>query len=263
MMMFKRILCLLAVLLLALPASAEPRYPEKGGVATDAAAVLSAEVLEDLRTLDKRLDKADVPQICLATVDFLDTQDVQDYADALFDLWNLDSDEMLLLICVGEESYAISTGRDVDRLLSSSVQEKLLTSRFREPFLDERYDAAISAYIPALVSELSKACGETVRMDDLFDSASDNLLDNWARNLAASLSGDDEESIFTREDRKTGFSLLKVIVIVVLLVLIFGSFRRVRKDKAPRQQKREPHVYFKPHQQRETTQYFGPRRPRR
>ena len=263
MMMFKRILCLLAVLLLALPASAEPRYPEKGGVATDAAAVLSAEVLEDLRTLDKRLDKADVPQICLATVDFLDTQEVQAYADALFDLWNLDSDEMLLLICVGEESYAISTGRDVDKLLSSSVQEKLLTSRFRKSFLDERYDAAISAYIPALVSELSKTCGETVRTDDLFDSASDNLLDNWARNLAASLSGDDEESIFTREDRKTGFSLLKVIVIVVLLVLIFGSFRRVRKDKAPRQQKREPHVYFKPHQQRETTQYFGPRRPRR
>ncbi len=263
MMMFKRILCLLAVLLLALPASAEPRYPEKGGVATDAAAVLSAEVLEDLRTLDKRLGKADVPQICLATVDFLDTQEVQAYADALFDLWNLDSDEMLLLICVGEESYAISTGRDVDRLLSSSVQEKLLTNRFREPFLDERYDAAISAYIPALVSELNKACGETVRTDDLFDSASDNLLNNWARNLAASLSGDDEDSIFTREDRKTGFSLLKVIVIVVLLVLIFGSFRRVRKDKAPRQQKREPHVYFKPHQQRETTQYFGPRRPRR
>lgn len=263
MMMFKRILCLLAVLLLALPASAEPRYPEKGGVATDAAGVLSAEVLEDLRTLDKRLDKADVPQICLATVDFLDTQEVQAYADALFDLWNLDSDEMLLLICVGEESYAISAGRDVDRLLSATVQEKLLTSRFREPFLDERYDAAISAYIPALVSELSKACGETVRTDDLFDSASDNLLDNWARNLAASLSGDDKESIFTREDRKTGFSLLKVIVIVVLLVLIFGSFRRVRKDKAPRQQKREPHVYFKPHQQRETTQYFGPRRPRR
>lgn len=262
-MMFKRILCLLAVLLLALPASAEPRYPEKGGVATDAAAVLSAEVLEDLRTLDKRLDKADVPQICLATVDFLDTQEVQAYADALFDLWNLDSDETLLLICVGEESYAISTGRDVDRLLSSSVQEKLLTSRFREPFLDDRYDAAISAYIPALVSELNKACGETVRTDDLFDSASDNLLNNWARNLAASLSGDDEDSIFTREDRKTGFSLLKVIVIVVLLVLIFGSFRRVRKDKAPRQQKREPHVYFKPHQQRETTQYFGPRRPRR
>lgn len=244
--MFKRILCLLAVLLLALPASAEPRYPEKGGVATDAAAVLSAGVLEDLRTLDKRLDKADVPQICLATVDFLDTQEVQAYADALFDLWSLDTDEMLLLMCVGEECYAISAGRDVDRLLSASVQEKLLTSRFREPFLAERYDAAVSAFIPALASELSKACGETVRTDDLFDSASDNRLSSWARSLAASLSGDEEESLFTRENKKSGFSLLKVIVIVVLLVLIFGSFRRVRKDKAPRQQKREPHIYFKP-----------------
>ena len=244
--MFKRILCLLAMLLLALPASAEPRYPEKGGVATDAAAVLSAGVLEDLRTLDKRLDKADVPQICLATVDFLDTQEVQAYADALFDLWSLDNDEMLLLMCVGEECYAISAGRDVDRLLSASVQEKLLTSRFREPFLAERYDAAVSAFIPALVSGLSKACGETVRTDDLFDSASDNRLSSWARSLAASLSGDEEESLFTRENKKSGFSLLKVIVIVVLLVLIFGTFRRVRKDKAPRQQKREPHIYFKP-----------------
>ena len=39
---------------------------------------------------------------------------------------------------------------------------------------------------------------------------------------------------------------LAYIAVVVLLALIFGSFRRVRKDKAPRQQKREPHIYFKP-----------------
>ncbi len=264
-MMLKRILCLLAVLLLTIPAAAEPRYPSKSGVATDAAAVFSISLLEDLRKLDKRLDKADAPQLYIATVDFLDGADVESYVNALFSRWNLEDDEMLLLIAVGEEAYAIASGKNVDRLVSQTTQTKLLSGHFREPFMNQQYDAAVAAFVPALALEFSKACGKTIRTDDLFGSSSSSLIVDWASNLSRYTTRDEEESIISREEENTGFSLLKVAVIIVLLVLIFGSFKRMRKEQKPLRvtRRREPHVYFKPRQQKPVEQYFQPRRPQR
>lgn len=251
--MIKRIICFLAaMLLMALPAAAEPRYPSRSGVATDTAAVLSIGLLDDLRTLDKRLDKADVPQIYIVTVDFLDGTDVESYANALFERWRLDEDEMLLLLAVGEEKFAFCAGREVDRLIAPATQEKLLASTLQQPFMDQQFDAAVSAFLPALVRELSKACGESVRTDDLFDSRSTSLIVNWAANLSRSEEREKTDSIFTREDKNSGFSLLKIVLIVGLLMIVFGSFRKMRRTAKPR---RARHIYAKPS--------FSPRRPRR
>lgn len=266
--MIKRILCLLWVLLMACPALAEPRYPSQSGVATDNAAVLSVKLLEDLRTLDKRLDRADVPQLYIVTVDFLDGADVQSYADALFERWELDEDELLLLIAVGEESYAIAAGKNVDRLVSPTTQEKLLTTAFQEPFLSQQYDAAVGQFVPALVSELNKACGTSVKTEDLFRSSSSSLIVNWASTLPASEESGEGFSL-TRADKRSGFSFLTVIIIVVLLVLLFGSFRKTRggkrKGRPPQESAPDrdaPPVYFKPRQKPQTPQYFKPRNPR-
>lgn len=86
----KRLATLLLLLisltaLLCAPALAEPRYPESGGVVTDAAAVLSASTVEDLRAFSEQLrKKADMP-LRVATVDFLDGASLADYGEELFD----------------------------------------------------------------------------------------------------------------------------------------------------------------------------------
>ena len=266
--MFKRFLCLLLLLLMAATALAEPRYPAQTGVATDGAAVLSVSLLEDLRTLDKRLERADTPHIYVVTVDFLDGTDVQTYADALFLRWKLPDDAVLLLLAVGEESYAVSAGRNADRLVSPAIQQKLLTTHLHESFLAQRYDAAVAGFIAAVVNEFNKACGSAVKTDDLFRSASVSLFDNWASTLGhTSATVPAADPILTREDKTTGFSLLKVILIVVLLVLIFGSFRKVKRAAhpyAPSQPAKPDNenktVYFKPHVKKPAEQYFKPRK---
>lgn len=264
--MMKRILCLLAVLtLLCSAALAEPRYPAQKGIATDGAAVLSVKVLEDLRKLDKRLDKEDMPRLYIVTVDFLDGEDVQIYADTLFDRWDLDDDEMLLLISVGEESYALAAGKNVDRLVSAATQEKLLVATFHEPFMAQQYDVAVAQFVPALVQELNKACGENVKTSDLFRDTSSGLIVNWASTMPTSTSTGSGFSL-TRADKATGFSPLTVIIIVVLLLLVFGSFRKSRPRKQPPQKpEKQPDkpVYFKPRQKpQQPPQYFKPRNHR-
>ncbi len=267
----KRFLCLLLVMLFAFPVLAEPRYPARSGAATDAAAVLSVKVLDDLRTLDKRLNKADAPRLIIVTVDFLDGSTAQAYADALFARWELKDDEALLLLAVGEDSYALSAGKNTLRLIPHSVTDKLLASALHEPFMNQQYDAAIAAFVPAWVAEVSKACGVTIKTTDLFRSTASGLFGNWAGAQSRPATSLPEESILTREDKGSGFSLLKVLIIVALLLLLFGSFRKVRHDRQPSAEQPTPEpprakserpVYFKPREKRSTPQYFHPRKPR-
>ena len=263
--MMKRILCLLAALLLmGCTALAEPRYPESKGVVTDSAGVLSTSVLSDLRKLDKRLDKAEVPQMVVVTVDFLDGTDVQTYAQTLFERWELDEDEMLLLVCVGEESYALVCGRQVDRLVSPATQQELLATVFHEPFMAQQYDVAVTQFVPAMVQELNKACGESVKTSDLFRKFSNGIFGNWAFSLPGS--DKEDEDIPVRVSRSSGFSLLPVILIVGVLFLVFGRRGKKEPKGNPPAQAAQPAngrpQYFKPRQKPQTPQYFKPRNPR-
>lgn len=220
--------CLLTAL--CLTGFAEPRYPASSGETTDAAGVISHTTLEDLRTLDRRMDKEDTLRLKIATVDFLDASDVNSYAEALFDRWALDSDDILLLMAVGEDLYAVEAGKDADKLVPPAMMSKLLAAHFEQPFLQQEYDAAIAAFIPALVTEINKADRVSVSTDGLFGRSGANMFADWAVKLqeGAQTLETAAESIFTREDRSTGFSFIKVILTVILLMVIFGNGRRKR-----------------------------------
>lgn len=246
--MMKRICSFLLLLCLAVScACAEPRYPSRTGETTDAAAVLSHTTLEDLRTLDSRLDKADALRLRIVTVDFLDGEDVQDYAETLFERWSLDDEDVLLLMAVGEDKYAIATGEDVDRLLAASTMSKLLAASFEEPFMNQQYDQAVAAYVPTLVREINKVCGTSVNTSGLFGRSSTGLFDNWAVSLRQKDSEAESGSVLTREDDRTGFSLLKVIAIVAVLLIVFGSFRRSgKRNPKPGKAAPNPRSHAKP-----------------
>lgn len=230
--MLKRFTCVMLLFCMALSlclcASAEPRYPSRTGHTTDAAAVLAHTTLEDLKALDDRLNAADALRLKLVTVDFLDGADAEDYAAALFERWRLSEDDLLILMAVGEDRYAFEAGKDVDRLLPPGVQSKLLATHFEDAFLRQEYDAAIAAFVPALVSEVNKVYGVNVSTSGLFGRSSTSLFSNWASKLeyGASVVEDAAESFLTREDEDTGFSLVKVILTILLLMVVFGSRKK-------------------------------------
>ena len=235
--MMKRFLSLLVAMLVlcaCLPACAAPRYPERQGGTTDAAAVLSQSTLRDLATYAQRLkDETDI-DLFVVTVDFLDGETLSSYGEGLFAQWKLDDDSLLLLLAVGEDKFATFSGKDVTRRLSRQVQDKLLSTSLEGPFLRQAYDEAIASFIPALTQEINKAFDANISVGGLFGQAGSESLsveewaDEWARRWNAA---HDEESApdsvgdrVTREDKSTGFSLGKVLLTVFLLMVIFGNF---------------------------------------
>ena len=231
---FLSLLLAMLVLCACLPACAAPRYPERQGGTTDAAAVLSQSTLRDLATYAQRLkDETDI-ELFVVTVDFLDGETLSSYGEGLFTQWKLDDDSLLLLLAVGEDKFATFSGRDVTRHLSRQVQDKLLSTSLEGPFLRQAYDEAIASFIPALTQEINKAFDADVSVGGLFGQAGSESLsveewaDEWARRWNAA---HDEEPTpdsvgdrVTREDKSTGFSLGKVLLTVFLLMVIFGNF---------------------------------------
>ena len=230
----KKIICLLlAMLLLCSVALAEPRYPEKQGPVTDAAAVLSQSTMKDLVSFADELDDETSIDFYVVTVDFLDGESLESYAAALRDQWNLRSDDLLLLMAVGEDKCGTFGGKDFDRKVSAQVQEKLLSAYLEGPFLQQRYDEAIAQYIPALTTEINKAYDEDISLSGLFGQAEQSAI-NWAEewsqrwneaNVKVSAVGKTGTGLerITQEDKDTGFSLGKVILTVFLLMVIFGK----------------------------------------
>ncbi|MGN0778566.1 MAG: TPM domain-containing protein [Aristaeellaceae bacterium] len=220
--------CLLIGMLLLSSAWAAPRYPASQGSVTDAAAVLSVSVVSDLTKAAEKLDKATGVSLTIATVDFLDGATLQSYGAGLRDAWSLGDDDLLLLLCVGEDKFGLFPGEDVTARLPFSTQQKLLSAYLEMPFLQQDYDGAMRAFIPALVSECAKAWRKDINLSGLLGtpeattaplSATDWLMRRGEEPTATP----SPVQRVTEEDEDSGLSLGKVILTVFLLMVIFGN----------------------------------------
>ena len=225
----KRIMILLLAALLCLPllAHAEPRYPETQGAVTDAAAVLSPATVQDLRKLADILEDEHTLNLSVVTVDFLDGASLSDYAAGLQAKWSQGKDDLLLLMAVGEDKFGFFGGGDVNRKLSTSVQQKLLSTSFEAPFLRQSYDGAIAALMPALATEAAKAWNEDIDITGLFGTASTNPLSSEQDWLVRPVEQVERvERYVSRYPSDDDFSLGKVILSVILILILFGHHRR-------------------------------------
>lgn len=240
--MKKRVFALLLALMLLVPLCAlgALRMPEHRGTVTDDANVLAAQTVSDLNSYAQKLaEKADV-NLHVALVHFLDGAEVQSYANTLFDLWELENDDLLLLGAAGEDSFAAVMGNDVQKVLGKTNAENLLftSSEFSSFFRTQQYDAAIAAYCTALNELVHKQTGESIRMDGLFGQAAADPIQQvqqygsalWSDVMQSiSESSQDYLAHHEREEREeNGLTAGGWIVLIVLIVIM------TRQSKAQR-----------------------------
>ena len=243
----------LMVLCLPLCAQAKTRYPALRGTVTDDAGVLSESVRQDLVTLQERMDDADVDvKLYVALVHFLDGEEAQAYADAVFAQSGLDEDAVLVLGAAGEDRYAVSAGKDALKLLQAArLNDLFVSSGFATQFKGQQYNAAIGQYAVALARYAGERADETVNVAGLFGEATEQpqpaedetgalyngvtSFDEFLSTLIATESTRPQPTARPethREEESGGLSPLGWIVLVLLVMLLLGqsdSARRARR----------------------------------
>lgn len=162
------VLSVLALCLMLLPAAQAEDYPPFQGIVADVAGVLGEDTVSDLKTLSDRLESAVDGHVYVLTRHFLGGASAQTYADKVFEIWGLGSNDALLLMVIGEESYALSLGALAKASLPQETRNSLLANQFRAAFLSRDYDGAASGLAAALAQALAKAQGESLNAAGLF-----------------------------------------------------------------------------------------------
>lgn len=225
------LLCVvLALCLTCCTVLAEPRYPAQQDTVTDAAAVLSADTARDLKEAADRLAKATDVHLTIALVDFLDGSTITAYGEGLRTHWQLGNDDVLLLLAVGEDQFGLYGGRNFNNKISVSTQQKLLTSYLQTPFMAQDYDGALRAFVPALITECSKAFGESINLSGLLGTPETTAepfdVESWLQRRFEQSNQTNTAHRVTDEDEDTGVSLGKIILTLFLLSVIFGKRNR-------------------------------------
>lgn len=150
---------ILLVCLTALPAARAEDYPPFQGIVADMAGVLSEDAVKDLKELNETLENAVDGHVYVLTRHFLGGVSAQTYADQVFKVWELKENDVLLLMVVGEESYAVAAGSQAKNSLTKESLNMLLANHFRAAFLNREYSRAAGETALALAQALAKAQG--------------------------------------------------------------------------------------------------------
>lgn len=238
------ILICLVLALLPLGAMAGVRMPECRGVVTDDANVLSSQTVSDLTKYAERLENETGILLRVALVHFLDGAEVQSYANTLFDLWELESDHLLIVGAAGEDSFACAAGNEAGKKLGSSHAENLLytSSSFAQLFQTQQYDAAFAAYCTALSALAEKQLDESIRMDGLFGQTAPSPVQQ-AQSFGSELWNEIMESIsdssedyyehHEREEREDNGLSAGGWIALIILVMIMLRRNKYEQKKRP------------------------------
>ena len=209
----------------------------------DDAAVLDTQTAKDIDSLNNRTAASYI----VVTRHFLGGKDAQSYCDGLYSAWGLSENDMLLLLVIGEEKYAVSYGTGLD--ISKEQLNSFLSSKLRRPFLQERdYSGAVGSFLLACAQQVSRGWGEELDCSGLFGTAdaaaavSDNSSANSSQNqhswiyspFSGFFSDNDLNDLYTGDsgqdsvqyDDGSGFSIGKMILIFIILSVIMSGRKK-------------------------------------
>lgn len=144
---------------LALPALAivVPERPENQYV-LDEAGVLSEETEQEIITQNQSLFEETGAQIAVAAVDFLGGEDIEDYANYMFNYWGVGDYErnngLLLVLAIGEDNYYATSGYGIEDYFDGAKLQSMLDEYLEPDFAVQEYDTGVKKFFEAALSEM-------------------------------------------------------------------------------------------------------------
>lgn len=214
-------------------------YPDNQGTVLDTAGVLGAQTIKDIETLSERCESAYGGRVYVVTRHFLGGMDAASYAQGLFDNWKLTANDALLLMVIGEETYAAQYGLEARKALSGEEGAVLLGKHLRTAYLNRQYDAALAAFLPEMAEKIAKYRGASISISGLFGQEAIQSTPapkqgsfNWSGFITSGdvnwTDYDDQNTAdvnkeqTSQAEKSTGFSFKKLIIIALILYFLFG-----------------------------------------
>ena len=215
-------------------AMADTDYPPFQGIVADVAGVLGEKTVSDLQALSDRLESSAGSHVYVLTRHFLGGADATTYAQKVFEVWGLGEQDALLLMVIGEESYALTVGPFFKTVLGAETLNSLLATQFRTAFLNREYDEAAAGLAVSLGQAMAKAVGDTLDVSGLFGRAavqSTPQPQSWNEIFQGMFAQDDYQEESWNWDREWNDEETHVNwrgIIIWALVIYFLFFRRKR-----------------------------------
>lgn len=152
---------LLFMVLLAVPAAAQDLPPRPQGPIYDQADMLPA---AEEASLDQRLREFDARTgnaVIVATVDSLQGDTIEDYAQKLYAAWGIGGAErdtgVLLLVAPNEHKVRIEVGYGLTPYITDILSGRIIRDEITPHFKDGDFSGGIEAGVDAMLSQLSKS----------------------------------------------------------------------------------------------------------
>ena len=151
-------LLMLATVLFALPALADPKFPPLSGRVIDDAQVLSPDVERELSDKLEALETRTGRQLVVATVSSLQGYPIEDYGYKLGRTWGIGAknkdDGAILLVAPNDRQVRIEVGYGLEPVLTDALSSVIIQSAILPKFRNGDISGGVVAGTDALVEQL-------------------------------------------------------------------------------------------------------------
>jgi uncharacterized membrane protein YgcG len=185
-----------------------------GNWVCDGAGVLSEETEDAVRSYNAEFDQSYSAYVAVATVDSLRGWEPDEYAEELFNEWELYGNDFLLLLDIGGNQSYLYHGSNYSDFDYASY----LDSYVNPDFFSGNYDSAVLNLFPGMESFLSQTSGGFMGGYD--DGSPDSSY------YADAPTNDSYQAYYTRSNAMSG--LIVLIAVIVLIIVLLQSMERSR-----------------------------------
>ncbi len=150
---------LIAFLVLALPATAAPKFPALTGRVVDDAHILSDQTKSDLDQKLAALEQKTSRQLVVVTISSLEGYDIADYGYQLGRAWGIGQAKLnngvLLIVAPNEHRVRIEVGYGLEPIITDALSEVIIQQAVLPKFRTGDFNGGVEAGADALIQQLS------------------------------------------------------------------------------------------------------------